>query len=84
MDYNPHGEIRKINLDGSLNIKLCDDFASNIWINGQWLYYINYRGGNEENCLYRIKKDGSSRERLTDTTIDSLVFSDNYIFIQNI
>ncbi|NFF78963.1 DUF5050 domain-containing protein [Clostridium sporogenes] len=80
MDYNPHGEIRKVNLDGSLNIKLCDDFASNIWINGQWVYYVNHKGGNEENCLYRIKKDGSSRERLTNTTIDSLVFSDNYIF----
>lgn len=80
MDYNPNGEIRKINLDGSLNIKLCDDFASNIWINGQWLYYINYKGDKEENYLYRIKKDGTLRERLTDTTINSLVFSDNYIF----
>ncbi|MGO5093828.1 DUF5050 domain-containing protein [Clostridium sporogenes] len=80
MNYNPNGEIRKVNLDGSLNIKLCDDFASNIWINGQWMYYINYKGDKEENYLYRIKKDGNLRERLTDATIDSLAFSDNYIF----
>ncbi|EJO5349479.1 DUF5050 domain-containing protein [Clostridium botulinum] len=80
IDYNPHGEIRKVSIDGSLNIKLCDDFASSIWINSHWIYYINYIGKNEENCLYRIKKDGTSRERLTSTTVHSLVFSDNYIF----
>lgn len=80
MDCNPHGSIRKVNIDGSIDIKLCDDFASSIWINDQWIYYINNVGTNEENYLYRIKKDGNSRVRLTDATVDSIAFSDNYIF----
>ncbi|WP_050606924.1 DUF5050 domain-containing protein [Clostridium niameyense] len=78
--YSPYGEMWKMSIDKSIKYKLSDDFASNLWIDDLWIYYINYKGNEGESCLYRIKKDGTYREKLTDTTVYDLVLCENKIF----
>ncbi|GAA0746742.1 DUF5050 domain-containing protein [Clostridium oceanicum] len=80
LQSNSYSEIWKTNVDGSINIKLSDDFAKGMWIDKEWIYYINYRGEDEDNYLYRIKKDGSLREKITDVGVKDFYVTDKYIF----
>lgn len=51
----------KVNADGTGLVKLCDDDAAYTAINGDYVYYFSDNDGKK---LYRIRKDGTGRERL--------------------
>lgn len=66
--------------DGSDKVKLSDDFAKKIWIDGDYIYYINYYGEDQKNCFYKMKNDGTERSELTDDAPIYVNFQDDYIY----
>jgi len=50
--------------DGTQLTKICDDYPYpySLAVSGEWIYYINQ---NDNYNVYRIKPDGSNRERMT-------------------
>ncbi|MDP4181474.1 MAG: DUF5050 domain-containing protein, partial [Bacillota bacterium] len=61
---DPDGGIRKMQTDGSNDIKISDDKAIEIVLLGDYIYYINDSDGRS---IYRIKTDGSEKSKLNDT-----------------
>ena len=61
VDFANNGSIVRMNEDGSGQTILCSDGAENLSIDGDWVYYFSEY---YENKLFRIKKDGSVKERL--------------------
>ncbi len=75
-----NGKLYKEKSDGSGKIKLSDDFAKKIWINGEYIYYINYYGESQRNSFYRIKIDGTERSELATDAPSCVNFKGNYIY----
>lgn len=46
-------------------------------IDGDWLYYLNV---DDESCLYRVKTDGSVRERITEVSVLTFYIKDEWIY----
>lgn len=80
MDSEQPSELYKLNADTNEKKKLTDDFASQIWLDGDWVYYIKYRGSHENNLLYRVKKDGSNRQKITNDIPGSVTIYGDYIY----
>jgi hypothetical protein len=59
-----NGKLYKSNIDGSNEVKICEDVAAYFNIHGDWLYYTNKADGNK---LYKIKLDGTERTKMTDS-----------------
>jgi putative cell wall-binding protein len=74
------GELYKEKSDGSGKEKLSDDLAQKIWIQGDYIYYINYKGAKQKNCFYRMKKDGTERQQVTSDTPICVNFQDGNIY----
>lgn len=74
------GKLTKVKNDGSDKKELSSDFAQKIWVNGEYLYYINYKGLREKNSLYMMKEDGTERRELTTDTPTCVNFQDGYIY----
>lgn len=56
-------ELFKIRVDGSEKTKLCEDMIwEEIEIYDGWIYYINL---NDNNCIYRIKTDGTGKMKVS-------------------
>ncbi|AWI06505.1 DUF5050 domain-containing protein [Clostridium drakei] len=66
--------------DGSDKVKLSNDFAKKIWIDGDYIYYINYYGENQKNCFYKMKNDGSERSEVTNDAPVYVNFQDDCIY----
>jgi hypothetical protein len=57
--------LHKKELDGSSDVKLCDDIVTSICLDGEWIFYVS----NADDKLYRIKTDGSEKTKLSDDEI---------------
>lgn len=57
------GRVFKMRLDGSDTSQLNDEASDYVNVSNGWVYYVNT--GDSQN-IYRIKVDGSSRQKLTD------------------
>ena len=66
-------------LDGEGKASIGDDTdCAFLSVSGDWMYYHN---GSDGGCLYRIKTDGSAREKLVDATvIFACVAEDGYVY----
>jgi hypothetical protein len=60
------GYICKVTTDGKTGWQLTGQAACYLVLAGDWLYYIE---AEETRCLYRIRVDGTGRQRLTDCTV---------------
>lgn len=86
LDWKDEGALCKMRPDGSEFYVLSDDTPCYINIVDDWIYYIknqkpvyNYRGE-----IYRIKKDGTNRERLINSVSKDMVVVNDWIFFINI
>jgi hypothetical protein len=63
-NYNDGGSIYRMKLDGTDMKKLTNDCVNNfINITGDWVYYNVYDGSTGEEINYKVKLDGSERQR---------------------
>ncbi|NMM64745.1 DUF5050 domain-containing protein [Clostridium sp. P21] len=74
------GKLYKEKSDGSSKIKLSDDFAKKIWINGDYIYYFNYYGEEQSNSFYKMKIDGTERSEVTTDAPTYVNFQGDYIY----
>jgi len=75
MSYQ-HSEIYKIKLDGSSKTKLITSESFRPIIHNGWLYYTNI---DQQMKLFRGKSDGSTTEKVDDSSIRAFNFSGNYL-----
>lgn len=74
------GNFFKEKNDGSSKIKLSDDIAQKIWIQGDYIYYINYRGEYQKSSFYRMKNNGTEKGQLTTDMPTCVNFQGDYIY----
>lgn len=67
----------KSKLDGTGEVKLCDDIPNYINVVGDWIYYSNVK---ESFAIYKIKKDGTGRVRLNKESSFWVQVVDNWIY----
>jgi hypothetical protein len=72
----------KIKTDGSSLTKIVDDYAQDINIIGDWIYYSNHSEYSKK--LYRVKIDGTSRQKLSDDKVSDIHNIGNYIYYCNL
>lgn len=91
------GELKKLFLDTEIVYPVRNDnykeICSNINVVGDWIYYIfkqnyprkRYHGYiNTEDKIYRIRTNGTNREKISDTEILTMHICHNTIFFSNI
>ncbi|AKA72290.1 cell wall-binding repeat-containing protein [Clostridium scatologenes] len=74
------GNFFKEKNDGSGKVKLSDDIAQKIWIQGDYIYYISYHGQNQKSSFYKMKNDGTERGQLTTDIPTCVNFQGDYIY----
>lgn len=52
----------KLKIDGSENIKLCDDHAASVNVKDEWVYFTSF---DDQISLNRIDWEGKNRQRLS-------------------
>lgn len=67
----------KVDLNGSNRVKLTGDDCGNILVDKDWIYY---RNTSDNSTLYRIKKDGTQRQKLLDLPLSCFNISDNAVY----
>lgn len=72
-----NGNIYKEKKDGGSRTKLTDDYAQELNVDRDWIYYRNNK---EDSKLYKIKKDGSSRTKLTDERIQNISLVNGWLY----
>ena len=79
---NLHG-IWRVNDDGTDLKQLCDDISEHYYIFGDYIYYNTIGYDVDFGDVYRIKLDGSGKQKLAsdDTTVHDVV-GDNIIMVQ--
>lgn len=65
--------------DGSKEVKLSDDNAAYLNIEGDWLYYT-IRSSNGPGGIYKIKTDGTGRTQISSGPAEKLWVSNGWIF----
>jgi len=68
VDFDEFSEGRcifKTDMNGNNRQLLCRDVGTHLTARGEWLYYVNM----SDFKLYRVKKDGSVREKLSNDTV---------------
>jgi phage pi2 protein 07 len=77
-DINPTGQgLFKSNLKLKKLVKLTDDQALYVNVEGQWVYYVNY---SDNRRLYKVGIDGKNRTQLTTNMVDCLNVEDGWIY----
>lgn len=71
------GLLHKKSLDGTGDIKLCEDRVTNINLYGDWIYYINK---SDNMKVYRVKTDGSQRVRHNDAKTIGISVYNNLVY----
>jgi hypothetical protein len=59
-NYDDGGALHKVSLDGKVDKVISSDWCIETSINGDWIEYLN----NRDKVRYRIKLDGSSKQRI--------------------
>lgn len=75
------GELYKMSGDGNEIIKLSDDSASSLVIEGDYLYYSN---NSDFGYPYRIKTDGTGREKVCDYRMSDFLIDGDWIFFSGL
>lgn len=60
-NYSDNEKLYRMNIDGTHNVKLCDDMVYNINVTEDSVYYKN---GSDGNKLYRINVDGTGGQQI--------------------
>lgn len=71
------GKLYKSDPDGSQFTLLAEDHAAQINVAEEWIYYLNM---SDEYAIYRIRKNGSDRERLTDGNVWALTLDEEWLY----
>jgi hypothetical protein len=72
------GELYKMKEDATEITKLSNDAASNIFVKDDWIYYIN---DSDFRTLYKIRTDGTDREKINDEhRMFKFTYLDNWIY----
>ena len=78
--FSGEGPIHKVRVDGSgeayVDVKNYD-FATYLNVSGDYIYYINTK---DNRTIYKIKSDGTGREKILDETVLSLNVRGEYIY----
>jgi hypothetical protein len=70
-------------IDGSIKESICNGYVGEkIIISNGWIYYIAVV--NDSGSFYRMKLDGTSKQKLSDNPINEFSVNNNYIFFSNI
>ncbi|HOV24864.1 MAG TPA: stalk domain-containing protein [Pseudobacteroides sp.] len=74
---SPNGGIESKNHDGSNIFKIARDKAYQIVMMGDYIYYINM---DDNNTLYKVKTDGTSKTKLSNTGVYEIDTDNNSIY----
>ncbi len=69
--------IWQIRTDGSDERQLLDEYCEYLNVSGDWIYYVNYYDGG----IYRMQKDGTNSEYITDG--DILNVTEDWLYYSN-
>jgi hypothetical protein len=76
LNKNYGNRLYKMNSDGSVKVKLDNEYTIAEAADGDWIYYGGF-------TLYKIQKDGSSRTKLDDVWIGSVAAADGWVYYTN-
>ncbi|MEF3308025.1 DUF5050 domain-containing protein [Paenibacillus sp. GYB004] len=77
--YFGTGQLVKRKMDGSEEIKLSDDNAANLNLEGDWLYYT-IRSSFGPGGIYKIKTDGTGRMQISVGPAENLWVNNGWIY----
>ncbi len=69
--------IYRVHITSGEKTLITDDISHYVQVMGQYIYYVNI---SDENKPYRIKTDGSGKQKLSDRHCTFAVVSDGYVF----
>ena len=72
--------IFKTNISTKENIRLTDDKAMYISIDGDWIYYLNY---SDFGKIYKLKTDGTDKQAIADDLVKLMVTEGEWIYFIN-
>lgn len=78
--YYNGGNISKIDIDGTSQSVITDDYPMQINVVGDWIYYLNY---NDNSRIYKIKTDGSGKTRVNNDFSMEMSIVDDWIYYCN-
>ncbi|MDD4664319.1 MAG: DUF5050 domain-containing protein [Caldisericia bacterium] len=77
---NPQG-LYKVPINGKKKQKVCDDIGSSINVLSDWIYYSN---ATDNSTIYKVKTDGSERQKLYDEPFSSyLNIAGDWLYFMN-
>ncbi|MBE7026594.1 MAG: DUF5050 domain-containing protein [Ruminococcaceae bacterium] len=76
-DYNREGKLFSYDLNTNAETCICQDVCLSANANEKWIFYTNI---SEKGDLYRIRPDGSEREKLVDGNIVNIHVIGNSVF----
>ena len=74
--------IYRINLDGSDKVKICADWAGDLNIVDDWIFYRNL--SDVYSAIYKIKIDGSERTKINSEISQEIIVHGEWIYFQNV
>jgi phage pi2 protein 07 len=72
-----HSGIFKSDLKFKNQVKISDDEGLFINTDGEWLYYVNFT---DKHTIYRVRVNGTDRERLNTNESDSLNWENDWLY----
>ncbi|HWQ88997.1 MAG TPA: DUF5050 domain-containing protein [Desulfitobacteriaceae bacterium] len=80
-DYGEQRNIIKIGTDGNNKTRQNSDFSINIALEGEYVYYVNV---DDSHKIYRIKTDGTGREKIGDDKVPGrFMLKNGWIYYSN-
>ena len=65
---------------GAISSSSNDDACTCLTVEGDWVFYSN---NDDHNKIYRVKTDGSVREKISDDTVNESQVSNGWIYYRN-
>jgi Putative cell wall-binding domain len=79
----PESRIYKVKLDGTGFMKITDDNAWYMNVEGDWIYYTDYSGTDYYRALYKIRTDGTEKTLVNSEMSYCLNVQDGWIYYMN-